>query len=512
MNFLARGTGDAGRRMPWQAWAIISIGAIAIVALSQSGVSYGDEGFHLLAASLVGAGKVPYRDFFYQHPPLFPYLYAGWMYIAGATWRSAHLFSALLTIGTVSLVATYLASRFTASRVAAAVFTFLLLCLNPQFVWLGTVGHPYALCMFLGVLAFRLVIHGNEHGNRSVAFLAGLAAGGSVLSSFLLIPILPIVSIWILFQQGSRRRTAQIAWFVAGAAVWSVPLAWFFVQAPQPMLFELVEYHLYYRGPTYRIPPSDAFFSGLRQLIGWARSWDGLAATLLGLVGFWFLLFRRIQKPMHRAELALAAALTGGVALFVSTPYPAFSYYFVVITPFLCILAYHGIAALARARWTFRQSAFALCLCAAVLTTTAVRPTYRVDESVWGLPAVWDAHGAIAAAINRVTPPDAPVYAPEGILFAARRLPHPGLENSFAGELDVASGLIASLNFVPQSRIEERIRQGWFAAVWMDANDPLINSLTLSRVYDRRMTLRTIDGDSFLFWRSTPVAQQPNRP
>lgn len=512
MNFFATGTDHAGTRMPWQAWAIISFGAIAIVTFSQSGRSYGDEGFHLLAALLVGAGKVPYRDFFYQHPPLFPYLYAAWMQIAGETWRSAHLFSALLTIGTVWLVATYLVSRYAASRVSAAVFTFLLLCLNLQFVWLGTVGHPYALCMFLSVLAFRLVVHGIRNVNTGVTFLAGVAAGGALLSSLLVAPILPIVSIWIVFQAGPGRRAVQLACFVAGAALWLVPLAWFFAQAPQAMLFELIEYHLYYRGPDYRIPPSGAFFSGLRTLVAWARSWDGLAATLLALVGFWSLLFRLEQYRMHRAELALAAALAAGLALFISTPYPAFSFYFVVVTPFLCILSYHGVTALARVRWTLRKSAFGLCLCAVVMTATAIRPKYQVDDGVWGLPAEWNDNDAIAAAINRLTPADAAVHAPEEVQFAARRVPQPGLENSFAAELNVAPGLIASLNVVPQAQIDERIRQGWFAAVWIDANDPSLDSLAPNRVYDRRMTLVTIYGDSYLFWKGAPVAHQPSRP
>jgi hypothetical protein len=512
MNSFASGTDHAGTRTPWQAWAIISLGSIAIVVFSQSGMLGTDEGFHVLAASLVGAGKVPYRDFFYQHPPLFPYLYAGWMQIAGETWRSAHLFSALLTLGTVWLVATYLLSRYTASRVSAAVFTFLLLCLNPQFVWLGTVGHPYALCMFLSVLAFRLVIHGIQHATKRVTFLAGLAAGGSVLSSFLVAPILPVVSIWILFQERTGFRTAHLACFVAGAAVWLVPLAWFFVQAPQPMLFELVEYHLYYRGNNYRIPPSDAYFSGLRQLVGWARSWDGLAASILALVGFWFVMFRSTQNRLHRAELALVAALAAGFALFISTPYPTFSFYFVVVTPFLCVISYHGVTALAGARWTFRQSAFGLCLCALVLVATVIRPASRVDQEYWNFPNEWGDYDAIAAAINRVTPPGEFVHAPEQVLFAARRLPGQGLENAFAVDLDISPGLITSLNIVPQSQIQDRIRQGWFAAVWLEANDTSIDFLALSRVYDGRMKLRTIAGDGFLFWRNAPVVHQPDRP
>lgn len=512
MNVRSEGKDHTGTLMLWQARVIVLLGAFIIVAISQLGLAGADEGFHLLAASLVSAGKVPYRDFFYQHPPLFPYLYAGWMQFAGETWRSAHFLSALLTLGTGWLVGTYLVSRYIASRTSAAVFTFLLLCLNLQFVWLGTIGHPYALCMFLSVLAFRLVIRGIRHSSTGITFLAGLAAGGSVISSFLAAPILPIVSIWILCQKGAQRRAALFAWFFVGAAVWLVPLAGLFLQAPQPMLFELVEYHLYYRGPDYRVPPSNSFVSGLRALFSWARSGDRLAATLLALVGFWSLMFRFTPERKHRAELSLAAALASVLALFICTPYPTFTMYFVVVTPFACILAYHGVTVLIGVRWTFGRSALALCLCAVVLTATAIRPADRQDESVWGVFGGWNDTDAMAAAINRVAPSDAAIFAPEEVQFAARRLPHQGLENSYAAELNVSSGLMTLLNVVPKSQIEDRIRQGWFAAVLMDAYDPPTSFLALSRVYDRRTMMRTIDGEGYLYWKSSPGAQQPNRP
>jgi hypothetical protein len=38
-----------------------------------------DEGFYLSAANLVWQGQTLYRDFFYHHAPLLPYLY-GWLW------------------------------------------------------------------------------------------------------------------------------------------------------------------------------------------------------------------------------------------------------------------------------------------------------------------------------------------------------------------------------------------------------------------------------------------------
>ena len=167
---------------------------------------------------------------------------------------------------------------------------------------------------------------------------------------------------------------------------------------------------------------------------------------------------------------------------------------------------------LARARWTLRQSAFGLCLLAALLTANAIRPAYRVDESTWDLLSVWNDNDMIAAAINRVAPFREAVHAPEAIQFAAGRLPHPGLESSYAAELNVSPGLITSLNVVPQSEIDERIRRGWFAAVWIDPDDSRFQAAALSRVYDRRTLLCTIYGYGYLWWKSPSGVRQPNRP
>src|SRR5689334_11737193 len=68
----------------------------------------GDEGFYLLASRLVLEHKKPYVDFFYTQAPLLPYVYGIWDKLAGVTWTSAKLLSALLTAGLGTLVAQHI--------------------------------------------------------------------------------------------------------------------------------------------------------------------------------------------------------------------------------------------------------------------------------------------------------------------------------------------------------------------------------------------------------------------
>ena len=91
--------------------AIVLTASLVLIAYSQTIAYYKDEGFDLLAAQLVVAGKKPYLDFFYQHTPLFTYLTAGWMRLFGEGWRSAHALSALFVSGSVVVAAGYMWSR-----------------------------------------------------------------------------------------------------------------------------------------------------------------------------------------------------------------------------------------------------------------------------------------------------------------------------------------------------------------------------------------------------------------
>src|SRR5947207_9138907 len=93
-------------------WAVLALVSATLIADSQTFAYVGDESFHLLAAKLVSAGRIPYENFFYQHPPLFIYIIGGIFRVTGASWRVAHAFSALSLIGAIVLAAFYARDLF----------------------------------------------------------------------------------------------------------------------------------------------------------------------------------------------------------------------------------------------------------------------------------------------------------------------------------------------------------------------------------------------------------------
>src|SRR5208282_1593949 len=86
--------------------------AALMVLYSQTYSFFEDEGFHILAARLIDAGKRPYLDFFFPQTPLNAYWNAVWMAVFGAKWRVVHVVAALVTTSSVLLITQYVAGLF----------------------------------------------------------------------------------------------------------------------------------------------------------------------------------------------------------------------------------------------------------------------------------------------------------------------------------------------------------------------------------------------------------------
>ena len=69
--------------------------AAGLLTYAETAAFSWDEGFHLLTAQLIKAGKRPYLDFVFSQTPLNAYWNAGWMRVFGDTWHTAHAVAAL---------------------------------------------------------------------------------------------------------------------------------------------------------------------------------------------------------------------------------------------------------------------------------------------------------------------------------------------------------------------------------------------------------------------------------
>src|SRR5580692_605451 len=177
---------------------------------SQTMAFHWDEGFHLLAAHLINAGRKPYIDFCFPQAPLNAYWNAAWMRIFGDSWRATHVIAALLAMGAAAMISRFLFTRFPDAgwRFSAAFSALLLFTLNMLVLQFGAIAQAYAFCMFMIAAALLASVAAVERERWSLAAIAGFLAGAAVSATLLSAAAGPVFLAWILIysQRGSRLK------------------------------------------------------------------------------------------------------------------------------------------------------------------------------------------------------------------------------------------------------------------------------------------------------------------
>jgi hypothetical protein len=471
---------------------LILYGAVAALAagllvFSQTAAYSADEGFHLVAAQLVRAGRRLYLDFFYQHPPLYPYVVAAWMRAFGESWRSAHVLSALLTSGCVFLVAEFVFGRLGDPdwRLAGGLVAAVLVGLQSLVIQFGTIAQPYGLSLFLAFLSARLATAAVDRERGYLPFWAGLCSGGAAAVSLLAAPVATILLLWMARQNRAGDRRKKCIWSLAGAAIPFLPLLWLAARAPRQTVFDIFTYHLFYRGIGY--PRA----WNLRIWGQWMDSAQILLPALLAGMGLLFAAQEHAWEARRRAEVYLCAWLAAGLGVWVALVRPTFPQYFVLLVPFLSVPAAVGVRALAE---KIGPAAHPLWPAAGVATLFALGLGKWAYESRPDSGFQWKYYEDIASVVNRVAPPDVPVFSTEDcIYFAARRLPPAGLENP---DFRLPAGLAAKARMEPVSGLEASVAAGRFGAVAIWSGDGWVNSLALPSRYARYETVHGYE----IFW------------
>ncbi len=482
---------------------VILLGSVAaasagLVAYSLTVACYGDEGFHLLAARLIRAGRRPYVDFFYQHPPLYPYLNAFWMGLFGDGWRSVHTLSSLFAAGGVLLAACYVFRRLDDCRwqLPAAIAAALLMVSQPLVIQFGGIGQPYGLCLFASAAAFWLAASASAHLRRRTCFAAGFCAGAAAGSSLLAAPVGGVLFVWLSRNAGTGKKVASGALFLAGAAVCFLPLLYWALRAPEQTFFDVVKYHAFYRNsaPTYDLRRD------FEVLKGWLDSPQAVVRALLAAVSLLYLAGRP-DSPVRR-EAYLCAWLTGTLAVWIALAHPVLPQYFVLLAPFVSILDALGLYAIgSRLRAPQRAIWPAFC-CLGVLAAALAKPVYDARR---GQGYRWSDWERVAEQVNRVTPQSGLLWAPDIIYFAAHRLPPGGLENSNSLALRLPPALSARLHVIPEPEVDQWVASGRFDTVCtcvgmrVSANPDGPLGHGLPGPYKNRLQVQ----DCYIFWGRT---------
>lgn len=156
----------------------------------------------------------------------------------------------------------------------------------------------------------------------------------------------------------------------------------------------------------------------------------------------------------------MCAWLVGVEGLWLCCIHPTFSQYFVFLVPFLAILAPAGLRGLVLLFDSSGQRLWPVFLVVAFMG-------FGLERSLVGQRGDmdWRDVEVIAAKVNVVTEPAAPLLADEFVYFASRRIPPRGLEHADARKLSLSPPLADRLGVISGEELEGRILAGQFATL-----------------------------------------------
>jgi len=468
---------------------------IWLLVYSQTIAFTWDEGFHLLAAQLILAGKRPYLDFCFPQSPLNAWWNAGWMRVFGQSWRVAQALAALATAGAAWLAGDFVYRRLGVPgwRAAAAVTAGLLLGLNELAVRYGTVAQAYGICLLLMVAAFRAAILTPERRGWRWAAAAGLSVGAAAGCSMLSAVGGPALLVWIPWYSRQGNRWAKAAAFVAGAAIPFAPVAWLFAKGPHQTWFNLIQYQALYR----RYDWGGTASHDLVELSGWLDSSQAVLLCLLAAAGLWYLRGGE-WSPEQRNEFRLCGWLAVTMGMAIAFARPTFMRYFVMVTPFLAMPAAAGFAeAMVRLRGG-PERAWLPTLALAVLTGMGLARAIYDNSDVYR----WRDLEKVAAKVRQVTPPGSRLYGEEEFYFLLHRDPPEGIEFVYARALKLPAAEAAQLHITPQTEFDRQVKAGEFDTVVACEDPDALKRMDLKTRFRQTAQVQYCD----IFWDKAPEA------
>jgi hypothetical protein len=186
----------------------------------------------------------------------------------------------------------------------------------------------------------------------------------------------------------------------------------------------------------------------------------------------------------------LAAWISAAEGAYLCTPHPTFGRYFLILTPFMTILAMAGLYAIAqkigyadRPRW---PAGIAGGLVALMFTSFAVQSS---DQTTW------QEYEKIARKVAEVTPKGGRVFADELVYFALQMSPPSGMECSYTHALALPPREEKLQHLVSEADLKEQFARHEFDTV-QSCSDAEMDRFGLPSSYRYRVDIE----DCTVFW------------
>jgi hypothetical protein len=467
---------------------ILAVYAAGFMVYAETLAYTWDETYHLVAAWLIGLGRKPYIDFCFPQTPWNAYWVAGWMRLLGLDWHVPHAFQALFTIAAVLLTADYVYFRFPIARwrFGAALASGLATGLNAMVFAYGPLAQAYGICIFGVVAAFRFTVIAVDRKRPWWAGMAGFFAGMAAASSLLSAAAAPVLLVWMMFCNRSGEKWKKFAAWVICAAVPFTPVFWLFWLGPRQTWFNVVQYHALYR----RLYWPETTQHDLEVLSSWIDSGQSLLLGAFAVFGLYYVAKRSGWPHALKLEFYLCGWLALALAALVGRAHPTFERYFLLMVPFLAVLAAAGLYGIASRLLDSDRPRWAVILFSTFMLLCLGKNLYER-----GFVDHWAVYRKQAQKVDEVTPRNALVLAEEPIYFFTRRIPPPGFELAYTHLLNLPPAEAALLHIVNKDEVKRQVLAGKYATAY-SCDDDEIADFGLKERYKQHVDM----DDCTIFW------------
>ncbi len=460
----------------------------ALLVYSQTMSFVWDEGFHLVAAQLINAGKTPYIDFCFPQTLLNAYWNAALMRWFGENWRVTHVGATCFVIAAVFLMADFVRRRFPVRnwRLACAITIACMIGLDVVVMQFGTVAQAYGMGLFLTVAGFRAAVACIERNTPTLAFVSGLLAGGAASATLLAAAGAPVILIWICFSNRAGNRWVKSAAFLAGSLIPFAPVFWLFAKAPRQTFFNVVQYQALFRRVNWGKPTTH----DIDVLSDWLTSTQALLMGVLAITGAWFVWKKSDWSRERRAEFYLAAWLSLVPGVYIATAHPTFGRYFIFVIPFMAMLAAAGLYVIGSKLGSPARSFWPAALVSILIVLCLGKQLYGDRDAVQ-----WKDYEKIAKKIEQVTPRNEIFMADELVYFLLQRMPPPGMEFSYSHKLKLPKKQEDLYHIISEGELKKEVQSGRFYTV-ETCKDDTIDAFGLDDLFPNSVDI----GDCSIYW------------
>ncbi len=328
----------------WMVFALISIVFFAIQA-THFKYSVSDENTYFYMAKLISEGNLPYRDFFYAHPPMHIMLLAAFYALFGMSIFVLKATAVLPIIATGWIIFQIAREKMGDAEgiIAATIFYFSYDTLRfaTFATWVSLAG------MFLAIGIYLLLKQKHSLAGIALAFAAlsgifsligGLAAGA-----------------YLFFTD----KKAFIRLCISFTALFAAANILLILISNGAYITDIISYHLL-KPSEGGIGKSDIFWHFIKLN----------PVLIAGLAMFFF--SRKKMKP----EFVLPASIAGAFIIALLLMNKIFEYYFLIPMPFIAILAAKGIKDFYERINDYRKQQAAFALAAIILISIFVSSYY----------------------------------------------------------------------------------------------------------------------------------------